>query len=231
MGKTYSFRDTHLSRPSRESIHEIASPSKIASPTARRRVHKQAVPSFETECWRLLSPTLQPRDRIHPFNPPHTQTPECSTNPYPHESTSLLTQKLPPQDDNYYGRRERRTRCHSQEPETERQIHRKRRRCSLVTRHALPQKPPTPGDNTKKESSPRTPTTENQSQDLPRSRRIRTKPRNGTQSGQSKYLTEKRRNGSMPGTLYNGRLGAYIRLRYNGPNVLKQIEKKTNQAK
>ncbi|KAL0660803.1 hypothetical protein Bca4012_097640 [Brassica carinata] len=95
------------------------------------------------------------------------------------QSTGLLTQKLPPQYDNYYGRRERRTRCHSQEPETERQRHRKRRGCSLVTRHALPQKPPSPGDNTEKESSPRAPTTENQPQDLPGSRRIRTKPRNG----------------------------------------------------
>ena len=35
----------------------------------------------------------------------------------------------------------------------------------------------------------------------------------------------------IKGALYNGRLGAYIMLRDKGPNVLKQIEKETNETK
>ena len=35
----------------------------------------------------------------------------------------------------------------------------------------------------------------------------------------------------IEGVLYNGRLGAYIMLRDKGPNILKQIEKETNETK
>ncbi|KAJ4895522.1 hypothetical protein Rs2_22316 [Raphanus sativus] len=88
--------------------------------------------------------------------------------------TGLLTQKLHEHEMTiYYGREERPTRFHSQEPNSRRQRQPKRHICCPVTRHALPQNLQNSGDNTERKSSSHAPMTENQPQDLTRVRWIR----------------------------------------------------------
>ncbi|WZZ53651.1 hypothetical protein YC2023_053758 [Brassica napus] len=122
-----------------------------------------------------------------------TSPPEEATVKLARARDKTANTELSPQDDNYYGRRDRSTRRHSQELGSERQRHQKRRGCSLVTRHALSRKPPNPGDNTERGSSQHAPTTENQPQDLTLAKRIRTSQETETQTQPRRDLAEGRR--------------------------------------